>query len=80
MLISIHIGHTHPTCGHLLCGELAPICTDCVAALTASPTVVECPHFDRDHLHGMLSDILGDDCCSMSSVLAFLSAIGLAIS
>jgi hypothetical protein len=79
MLTSIHIGHTHPTHGHLLCGEPVPICTDCGAALTALPTVVECPHYDKDHLRGMLSDILVDDCCSISSVLAFLSAVGLAI-
>jgi hypothetical protein len=40
------------------------------------PSYVEaCPIY---HLHSVLSDMLGVDPCSVSNILAFLNAVGLA--
>jgi hypothetical protein len=44
--------------------------------LVCSPHYGEAHHLY--HLHEMLPSMLGDDCHSVSNVLAFLSAVGLA--
>jgi hypothetical protein len=75
LLMCLWIGHTCLTHGHLLWGDLAPLST-------ISHLLLACPCYDEDHrtfhLQGMLSDILGDDCHSMSNIMTFLNGIGFA--
>jgi hypothetical protein len=44
--------------------------------------MVDCPRYGEArhtyHLHGALSDMLGDDRSTVSRVLAFVNAVGLA--
>jgi hypothetical protein len=73
-------GHTHLTHGHMLCGELEPVCTGCGVFLTILLILAECPHYKEDclHLYSTLHDMLGDDHHSMCNMLAFLNGIDLA--
>lgn len=81
---TLWISHMHLPHGHLLCSELAPLCINCSVPFSVSHVLVECPHYGEAclayHLHGMLSSKLDNDCHSISNVLAFLNAIGLATS
>jgi hypothetical protein len=62
--------------------ELVSVCKVCGAALSVLQILVECSCYNEDrvtfHFHGTLHDMLGDDCHSVSNVLAFLNGIGLA--
>jgi hypothetical protein len=83
-LTRLRIGHTRVTHGHLLPGEAAPVCRNCGVPLTVSQILVYCPRYGEarhiSHLHGALSDVLGDDRCSVSNVSAFTNATGLSTS
>jgi hypothetical protein len=83
-LTRLRIGHTRLTHGHLLRGEAAPVCRNCDVPLTVTHILVDCPRYGESrriyHLHGALSDMLGDDRCSVSNVSAFINAIGLSTS
>jgi hypothetical protein len=74
MLTCLQIGHTCLTHGHLLCSELAPFYINCDVPLPLSHILVDCPCYGEAHcvyhLHGILSDMLGDH-HSVSNVLAF---------
>jgi hypothetical protein len=78
------IGHTHISHGHLLRGEPIPLCINCGIPLSVVHILKDCPRYGEArniyHLHGVLSDILLDDCHCISSVLAFINAVGLATS
>jgi len=82
MLTCLWLGPMHPTHGHLLCDELAPFCINCDVALTVLHILMGCPHYGEAycvyHLHGVLANMLGDDCHCVSSVLALVNAICLA--
>jgi hypothetical protein len=58
MLTHLQIGHTCLTHGHLLCGELAPVCINSGVPLI----VIECPLYGKAHLayhlNGTLSTML----------------------
>jgi hypothetical protein len=75
MLTPICIGHTCLTHGHLLCGELAPVCINCAVPLTVLLIVVKFPQYGE--VNGTFSDMVGDDQCSSSNMLAFLNALTL---
>jgi hypothetical protein len=78
----LRIGHTHLTSGHLLRDVPAPLCFNCDAPLTVAHIMVDCPRYGEARrtyqLHGALSDMLGDDHSTVSRVLAFVNAVGLA--
>jgi hypothetical protein len=66
----------------LLRGVLAPLCFICDGPLSVAHIVVDCPRYGEArrtyHLHGALSDMLDDDRSTVSRVLAFVNAVGLA--
>jgi hypothetical protein len=67
--------------GYLLHGDMAPVCIYCGIPFTVFHILFECLLYDEHrtfHLHSMLYDILGDDCSSVSSILALLNCAGLA--
>jgi hypothetical protein len=78
-------GYELATClthGHLLCGKPLPFCANCGTPLTVSHVLVDCSRYGEDchlyHLHGEISDMLGDDRHNVSNVLTFLNAVALA--
>jgi hypothetical protein len=81
-LTRLQIGNTRLTHGHLLRGEAATVCRNCGVPLTVAHILADCAHEARRiyHLHGALSDMLGDVRCSVSNVLAFINAMGLSTS
>jgi hypothetical protein len=69
------------THGHLFHGGPAPIRTPCGIPITVFYVLVGCLCYDEEcyrfHPHGSLRDILRDDCCSMSNVVALPIAVRL---
>jgi hypothetical protein len=84
MLTCLWIGHMRLRHSHMLCGEPAPVCVNCGISLTVSQMLVECRCYGEArlayHVNSTLSDMLGDDRHSISNILDFLNATGLAIS
>lgn len=80
MLACIRSSHTRVTDGYLLRDEPAPVSINCGVLLTVLHTLAECPRYGDHghifHLHGTLSDMVGDDRSSVYNVVAFLNAIG----
>jgi hypothetical protein len=69
--------HTHLKHGHLLHSEPSSVYINCGLPLIVLHILVECPLHGEGcfafHQNGTLSDTLGDDCCSISNVLACLT-------
>jgi hypothetical protein len=76
--------HAFELVTHAWCGEVVPVCRNCGVPLTVAHILVDCPCYGEAHhiyhLHDALSDMLSDDRCSTSNVLAFINAVGLSTS
>jgi hypothetical protein len=49
MVTQLQIGHMLFAHGHLLTGDLVPICNQGHILLTIIHILVECPHHDKEH-------------------------------
>lgn len=87
VIARLRIGHTKITHGHLMAGDPAPYCEECLVPLSVVHILEECPEYSQQRLRAFgsdgirntinIKDILSDDHSRIDAVLTFLRSCAL---